>query len=77
MGYHAFNNNEFPRAAILSILQWQREDGLFDICFPARCAFTIPSFSLVFPTMVKEYTQAVRETEIAEKASSVSNVGVG
>ncbi len=67
-GYYAFNNCEFSRAAILSILQGQREDGLFDICFPARCAFTIPSFSLVFPTMVMEYTQAVRETEIATKA---------
>ena len=67
-GYYAFENSEFPRAAIILMLQGQREDGLFDICFPARCEFTIPSFSLIFPLIVLEYTQATKETEIAEKA---------
>lgn len=67
-GYYAFENPEFMRSAILSILQGQREDGLFEICFPAKCEFTIPSFSLVFPAMVFEYTRATKETEIAELA---------
>ncbi|MBR2374735.1 MAG: family 78 glycoside hydrolase catalytic domain [Clostridia bacterium] len=69
-GYYAFENLEFARASILLILQGQREDGLFEMCFPAKIEFTIPSFSLAFPAMVLEYTQAAQDTEIAKKALS-------
>ena len=67
-GYYAFDNLEFPRAAILTMLAGQRESGLFELCFPAKIAFTIPSFSLSFPAVVLEYTKAAKNTEVAEKA---------
>ncbi len=67
-GYYAFDNIEFVRASILTILNGQRENGLFEMCFPAKIAFTIPSFSLSFPAVALEYTQATKSTEIAEKA---------
>ena len=67
-GYYAFDNLEFTRSSILLILNGQRENGLFEMCFPAKIEFTIPSFSLAFPAMVLEYTQTAKNTEIAEKA---------
>ena len=67
-GYFAFDNVEFARSSILLMLSGQREDGLFELCFPAKVEFTIPSFSLSFPAIVLEYTQATRNTEIAETA---------
>lgn len=65
-GYYAFDGFEFARAALVSMLQGQRADGLFEICFPSKCEFTIPSFSLVFPTAVLEYVQASRDVSILE-----------
>lgn len=67
-GYYAFDNLEFAASAIVSMLQGQRQDGLFEICFPSEWKFTIPSFSLVFPLVVLEYTQAAKDTSIAKKA---------
>ena len=67
-GYYAFENVEFARSAILLMLNGQREDGLFELCFPAKIEFTIPSFSLSFPAIILEYTQAVKSMEIAEMA---------
>ena len=67
-GYYAFNNSEFQKSSILLMLRGQREDGLFDICFPSECAFTIPSFSLIFPIIIKEYTEHTKDISIAEVA---------
>lgn len=67
-GYYAFDNVEFARSSILLMMNGQWEDGLFELCFPAKVEFTIPSFSLSFPAIVLEYTQATRNTEIAETA---------
>ncbi len=67
-GYYGFDNLEFPRAAILSILQGQRDDGLFELCFPASCEFTIPSFSLVLPAVVLEYVQFSKDTALLASA---------
>lgn len=66
-GYYAYDNIEFQKSAIELFCEGQRESGLFDICFPAKCKFTIPSFSLMFPWIVLEYTQFVENTSLAEK----------
>jgi len=66
-GYFAFKNIEFARASILFMLNGQRENGLFELCFPARVEFTIPSFSLSFPAVVLEYTQATGDITVAEE----------
>ena len=67
-GYYAFENPECARSAIGLFLHGQRENGLFELCFPARTAVTIPSFSLTLPSVVLEYTRYSRDTEAAEKA---------
>lgn len=67
-GYAAFDNAEFARASILLMLNGQRDNGLFEMCFPAKIEFTIPSFALTFPAVVLEYTQQTGSREIAEKA---------
>jgi hypothetical protein len=67
-GYYAFDNPEFTRSAILLALNGQRGDGLFEICFPARNEFTIASFSIVFPAIVLEYTQATGDKSVAKLA---------
>lgn len=67
-GYVAFDNAEFARASILSMLSGQRDNGLLEMCFPSKIEFTIPSFALSFPAVVLEYTQWTGSREIAEKS---------
>ena len=67
-GYYAFENKEFARSAILTMMQGQRESGLFELCFPAKIEFTIPSFSLAFPAVVLEYLQVTKDLEVGKKA---------
>lgn len=67
-GYYAFDNAELTRASILSILNGQRENGLFEICFPAKLEFTIPSFSLTFPAMILEYVEFTGDEETMQKS---------
>lgn len=68
-GYYAFENaTEYAKASIELILQGQREDGLFELCFPCHWDFTIPSFSLVLPGMILEYTQHSGDMELAGRA---------
>ena len=66
-GYYAYENIEFQRAAIELFSKGQRENGLFDICFPSKCEFTIPSFTLMFPWIILEYTERVKDIDFAKK----------
>ncbi len=66
-GYYAFDNNEMQKSAIELFMQGQREDGLYEICFPCKCEFTIPSFALMYPWIVYEYCKYTSTTEMAEK----------
>ena len=57
-GYAAFGETAFPRAAILLIAGGlSRERGILHLCFPAEPPVTIPSFSLWYFLMVKEYIE--------------------
>ncbi len=56
-GYHAFGETEFPRASLRLMAHSLREDGLLELCSPARVPITIPSFSAIFPVMVWEYLE--------------------
>ena len=66
-GYYAYENTDFQRAAIELFSKGQRENGLFDICFPSKCEFTIPSFSLMFSWIILEYTERVKDIDFAKK----------
>ncbi|MBE5739390.1 MAG: hypothetical protein E7349_00885 [Clostridiales bacterium] len=64
-GYYGFDNAECVASAIRLIAAGQKENGLFELCFPADVPITIPSFSLAFATMVLEYTQFTQDTALA------------
>lgn len=67
-GYYAFKNIDFQKSAIQCFMQGQKENGLFELCFPAKWDFTIPSFSLMFPTIVLEYAQYTGDVELVKSA---------
>ena len=67
-GYYAFQNTDFQRSAIQSFMQGQKDNGLFEICFPAKWDFTIPSFSLMFPTIVLEYAVYTGDLNLVKSA---------
>lgn len=67
-GYYAFDNPECARSAIRLFLHGQKENGLFELCFPARVPITIPSFALTLPSVVLEYSQYARSSDAAEES---------
>ena len=67
-GYYAYNNFECVSSAIRLMLLGQRENGLFEMCFPASINLTIPSFSLSFATVLLEYLQYTNDIELVREA---------
>ncbi|MFR1553205.1 MAG: family 78 glycoside hydrolase catalytic domain [Coriobacteriales bacterium] len=66
-GYYAFDNPECALSAIRLMAAGQKENGLFELCFPAEVPITIPSFSLAFTTVVLEYTQFAKDCALAKE----------
>ncbi len=64
-GYAAFGETEFARASLQLFASDRREDGLLHICAPTRIGRPIPSFSLIWPIQLFEYTEFSADTEIA------------
>lgn len=54
-GYDAFGETVFPRENLRLLALGLREDGLLELCAPARVPVNIPSFSLVWITALEEY----------------------
>ena len=54
-GYYAFGEFAQPRASLQTLACSLREDGLLELCAPARVSVDIPSFSLIFITALEEY----------------------
>ncbi len=54
-GYYTFGETALPRASIELLAHSLREDGLLELCAPARVGCNIPSFSLMFIVQVREY----------------------
>ena len=54
-GYDAFGETVFPRENLRLLGLGLREDGLLELCAPARVPTDIPSFSLVWITALEEY----------------------
>ncbi len=53
-GYSAFGEYELPRALLRLIAQSTREDGLPELCTPARAFITIPSYAPYWIMALKE-----------------------
>lgn len=67
-GYYAFNQSEFARENLLLMLNGKREDGLFELTFPAVNTPSIPFFSLVYPIAVEEYVKHTGDKSILVEA---------
>lgn len=57
LGYYAFEGARVQRHNLLFFIEGQKENGFFPICFPTRKEHAIPSFSLCFPRMVRDYVE--------------------
>lgn len=54
-GYDVFHETDFPKACLRLIALGVREDGLCELCSPARAPITIPSFSAIWLMELSEY----------------------
>lgn len=54
-GYYAFGEYRFARASLLLLTKGQREDGLLELCAPAKVGVNIPCFSLIWIVALHEY----------------------
>lgn len=54
-GYYAFGEYAAPRASLQLLALSLREDGLLELCAPAKVPVTIPSFSAMFIVELYEY----------------------
>lgn len=70
-GYVVFDNLEFPAASLRLLALGIREDGLLEICAPARSPITIPSFSLAWIIALWNYFEAGGNKELLEELRPV------
>ncbi len=56
-GYYAFAGAAVQRHNLLFFAEGQWEDGFFPLCFPTARRVAIPSFSLCFPRIVRDYVE--------------------
>lgn len=54
-GYDVFHETRFPKACLRLIALGVREDGLCELCSPARAPITIPSFSAIWLLELRDY----------------------
>ncbi len=66
-GYYAFGEFQQPRANLKLLALSQREDGLLEMCAPARIGVNIPSFSLVFILALEEYCRFSGDLSLAKE----------
>lgn len=74
-GYSVFNNPELPKASLKLLALGQKENGLLELCAPARICLTIPAFSLCFISALKEYVENIGDVDfISEMLPYVEKV---
>jgi len=56
-GYYAFKGARVQRHNLLFFAEGQSENGFFPLCFPTAKVHAIPSFSLCYPRMVRDYVE--------------------
>lgn len=66
-GYYAFGEFTQARASLKLLALSQREDGLLELCAPARVGVNIPSFSLAFIASVEEYCRYSGDVEFGRE----------
>lgn len=62
-GYGAFDEYEYPRAAIKLMARSMRKDGFLQLCSPSETPITIPSFTAYWLIAIAENAKADYNTE--------------
>ena len=71
-GYYAFGEFTQPRESLRTLSLSLREDGLLELCAPARVSVDIPSFSLIFITALEEYCRYSGDLEFGREMLTVA-----
>lgn len=71
-GYYAFGEYEMPRESLRLMALSLREDGMLELCSPAKIGITIPSFSAVFIVALYEYLLYSGDLEFVREAMPVA-----
>lgn len=71
-GYYAFGEFTQPKASLRTLAMSLREDGLLELCAPARVRVDIPSFSLIFVTALEEYCRYSGDLEFGREMLPVA-----
>lgn len=71
-GYYAFGEFTQPRESLRLLALSVREDGLLELCAPARVEVNIPSFSLMFVTALEEYCRYSGDVEFGREMLPVA-----
>ena len=71
-GYYVFHNDGYAQSNLRLMAEGLRDDGLLDLCFPARIGVTIPSFSLYYVFALAENYRHTGNSGFAEKIFPVA-----
>ncbi|MBP0990239.1 MAG: hypothetical protein J5874_03570 [Oscillospiraceae bacterium] len=63
-GYVVFDNPEFAESSLRLLGLGSREDGLLELCAPARAPITIPAFALTWIMALRNYYNATGNTAL-------------
>lgn len=66
-GYYVFGETAFAQASLRLLAKGMREDGLLELCAPARVSITIPAFSLSFIMAVSENVTYSKDRAFAQE----------
>lgn len=72
-GYYAFGEYTYPRENLRLLALSQRNDGLLELCAPARASITIPSFSLAFVVALEEYCRYSGDLDFGREMLGTAN----
>lgn len=72
-GYYVFDNPEFAASGLRLLALGMREDGLLELCAPARVKITIPCFSLSFISALREYVEASGDVSLGRELLPVAD----
>ena len=71
-GYYAFQGFDYPRQALRLLAEGLREDGLLELCAPAKVRITIPAFSLAWVLALGEYRRFSGDAAFAQEMRPVA-----
>lgn len=66
-GYYLFGNYDFPAVSLRLLGKTMSQDGYLDICSPSNVPITIPSFSMVWISAVRDHLLYSGDIEITRE----------